>query len=108
MRNRHELRLIYENYLAQVKKILGRKPHQVLTKQNYQGLKLRTQEVELIVKDLKIPRGRVLKAYQNLLIMNIKPAHPDSIRELKNKIKQDVSKVKAKIVKKAQKLIINK
>lgn len=64
MRNRHELRLIYDNnYLAQAKKILGRKPHQVLTKENYQGLKLRTQEVELIVKDLKIPRGRVLKSY---------------------------------------------
>jgi len=64
MRNRFELRLIYDNnYFSQAKKVLGRKPHQVLTKANYVGLKLRIQEVDLIVRDLKVPRSRVLKAY---------------------------------------------
>lgn len=36
--------------------------------------------------------------------MNMKPAHPDTMRELKHLIKKDVSKVKSKILKKAQKL----
>jgi len=37
--------------------------------------------------------------------MNMKPAHPDTMRELKNQIKNDIQKVKSKIVKKAQKLM---
>lgn len=84
MKNRYEQRLIYENnYFAATKKVLGRKPHAVLTKQNYQGLTLNTHEIELINKDLKISRSRVIKAYQNLLVNNIKPAHPDVVRELR-------------------------
>ena len=55
-------------------------------------------EIETIKGDLKINRSRTLRHFSNLLIDNIKPAHPDHVRELKELIRNQVSRIRQKIV----------
>ena len=52
----------------------------------------------MILADLKISKQRTLKHFQAILIDKMKPAHPDQMRALKEEIRTDVSRVRAKIV----------
>jgi hypothetical protein len=70
----------------------------VIDSKTYPSLKLKVQELSLIYRDLKISKSRALRAYQNLLVDNIKPAHPDAVRVLKAQMKNDISRLRQKLV----------
>ena len=84
MRDSFELDLMLKhNYFLPAQRVIGSPSQPLITKKNYSGLKLTVQELNLIQRDLKINKSRILRSYQCLLIDHIKPAHPDAVRVLK-------------------------
>ena len=75
--------MLRHNFFLPAQRVMETPPQSLITKQNYSGLKLTVQELNLIQWDLKINKSRILRSYQWLLIDHIKPAHPDAVRVLK-------------------------
>lgn len=101
VRDRYEQQLILKKkYFKCMKSVFSPKPKACITKKNFGTMKLSMLEIETIKRDLKINRSRTLRHFQNLLIDNIKPAHPDHVRELKELIRSQVSRIRQKLVNK--------